>query len=92
MPSNNCLFLHFYLDYRLAKIYIYTSNVSSPKLPSTSSPDWTLRDYRKEPYGAVGIIDLNQPIEAQHVAVISTLTGASLTLAEVAIYGLILYF
>ena len=77
----------YFIDYRLANISIHTSNVPSPEDPSTSSSDWIFRHYRQDPYGAVGTIDFNPPIEAQHVAVISTLVGEPLSLAEVLVYG-----
>ena len=47
-----------------------------------------MRNYQEKAYGAVGTVDFYPPIEAQHVAVISILTDAPLTLAEVTIYGL----
>ena len=75
------------IDYRLANISIYTSNGPLPEDPSTSSSDWIFRHYRQDPYDSVGTIDFNQPIEAQHVAVISTLVDEPLSLAEVLVYG-----
>ena len=77
----------YFIDYRLANISIYTSNEQSPEDPSTSSSDWIFRHYRQNPYGAVGTIDFNPPIEAQHVAVIGNLVSAPLSLAEVLIFG-----
>ena len=76
-----------FIDYRLANISIYTSNEPLPENPSTSSFDWISRHYRQDPYGAIGAIDFNPPIEAQHVAVISTVVGEPLSLAEVIVYG-----
>ena len=75
------------IDCRLANISIYTSNEQSPEDPSTSSSDWIFRHYRQNPYGAVGTIDFNPPIETQHVAVISTLVNAPLSLAQVLVFG-----
>ena len=82
-----------YVDYRLAKISICTSSLSSPTSAAgfNSSLDWTSRNYREEAYGAVGTIEFNPPIEARHVAVISTLDGSPLALVEVKVLGMFVY-
>ena len=87
LDTNYKMHISFDLDYRLAELYILTSNVPSPETPSTYSPHWITRYYRKEPYGAVGTLDFNPQVKAQHLAVISVLTNAPLSLAEVIIYG-----
>ena len=69
---------------RLAKVTILTSTSTSPSNPP--SADWVNRNYREEPYGAVGIIDYIPAITARHVAVYSNNTEV-LTLAEVEVYG-----
>ena len=83
-----CKRLIIHVGYRLAKISILTSNVPLPETPSNSSSDWTFKNYRNNAYGDVGTIDFNPPIEAQHVAVIST-AGRHLALAEVMVFGML---
>ena len=84
------IYIFLAVDYRLAEIYILTSSIPSPESPSTYSSDWINRFYRNEPYGDVGTIHLNPQISAQHVAVVSVLTNAPLSLAEVIIYGMLI--
>ena len=59
-----------------------------PESPSNTSFDWTFRHYEAGSYGAVGTVDFNPQISAQHVAVVSVLIDAPLSLAEVIIYGM----
>ena len=47
---------------------------------------WINRNYQREAYGAVGIINFTFPIEAQHVAVYSE-NDEPLSLVEVVVYG-----
>ncbi|XP_067943027.1 uncharacterized protein [Watersipora subatra] len=72
---------------RLAKITTLTSILDNPTDPSLSSPDWIARAYREPAYAAVGIIDFKPAIQAQHVAVYSSLDSTPLALLEVEVYA-----
>ncbi|KAF6024502.1 DSCAM [Bugula neritina] len=75
----------------LAKIYILTSNAALVKnnaahRPLPTSEYWTIQSYQEEPYGPVGIIQLNPPVSATWVAVFSE-NNARLALAQVEVYN-----
>jgi len=81
----------FIVDDDLAKIYILTLDDTLEKGednhdPSPTSQYWTIRSYQEEPYGPVGIIQLNPPVSATWVAVFSE-NKAQLALAQVEVYN-----
>ncbi|XP_067942844.1 uncharacterized protein [Watersipora subatra] len=71
---------------RLQKVYILTSNYSSPSDPDLNSGKWTVRYYHHPPYGAIGNIILEGGVFVRHVAVFST-HNEGVTLAEVKVYA-----
>ncbi|XP_067942849.1 fucolectin-6-like [Watersipora subatra] len=70
---------------RLQKVYILTSNYSSPSNPYLNSGEWTVRYYHHPPYGAIGNIILEEGVFVRHVAVLSS-HDEGVTLAEVKVY------
>jgi len=87
---------HLIVDNDLAKIYILTSNAvfgrgNAAYDPSLTSQYWTIQSYQEEPYGPVGIIQLNRPVSVTWVAVFSE-NNAQLALAQVEVYDSCKFF
>lgn len=69
------------------QITILTSNAPTPTTPSVPPlSDWTVKGYWDRAYDDDTKLDYQQPIYAQHVAVVSQQTSG-LSLAEVQVYG-----
>jgi len=82
---------HLIVDNDLAKIYILTSKYNAAHRPSLTSQYWTIQSYQEEPYGPVGIIQVNHPVSATWVAVFSE-NIAQLALAQVEVYNTCKFF
>lgn len=73
---------------RLTQMSVLTSVFwSRTEIPENSSSQWEFQSYKESAYLEIEVMEFIDPIQARHVALVSSNTAPYMQIAEVKIYG-----